>query len=276
MLRWGLMALVVVSLAACKGSDQSPAGSQADVAGPNVGVSAAPGLSMTYEYGFRLPTERIAATQEDNAAQCEAMGPTVCRVTGMNYDVGRDRSVTAALLLKLAPEAARHFGKQSIDTVAHHGGMLVHAQIASEDSGAAAAAAQSQATSMEGDRARIERQLAQPGLKSGEREQLQSQLASLSDAVRSAQWTRQDAVAKLASTPMALNYQSGDVDSSLSDGPIIGAVKDGWSNVISGIAVIVMLVITLLPWLVCAGLAVWAWARVRRRIHRTGHRHDDV
>ena len=40
------------------------------VAGPNVRVSAAPGVAFNYRYAFRVPDAKIAAVQEEHAAAC--------------------------------------------------------------------------------------------------------------------------------------------------------------------------------------------------------------
>jgi hypothetical protein len=234
------------------------------VAGPQVGVAAAPGMSLSYAYGFRLPVERISGAQEENASQCEAMGPATCRITGMSYEVARDRTVSAALLLKLAPQAARQFGKQAVAAVVSHGGMLTSTHIESEDSGAVVAAAQDEKAALDAERTRIEKQLAVPGLGSAERQGLEAQLANLAGETSEKQAAQRDATLKLASTPMTLLYETGEVDQTLSEGPIIGAVKDGWANIISGVALIVMILITLVPWAVCIVVAGWLWQRFWR------------
>src|SRR6478736_101847 len=108
--------------------------------GPNVAPSAIAGVAMTYAYQFRLAAPQIAGTQEKHAQQCEALGPTRCRITGMEYHAGRDRSIVGQLSFKLAPELARRFGKQGTDLVIAAGGMLTDAKIDSSDEGSTIAA----------------------------------------------------------------------------------------------------------------------------------------
>lgn len=259
--------MIVLLLTACSRAPDGPAEQSLDESsGPNVNVSAAPGVSLIYQYGFRLPVRFIAAAQETNASQCEAMGPAVCRISGMTYRVNRNRTATGTLELKLAPQAARQFGKQAVAAVVKQGGMLASTSISSEESGEIAASAQQQQASFDADRARIEKQLAQPGLSSGERRDLQAQLERLANATRDAQAVQRDMAGKLATTPMTLTYESGEVDQSLSDGPIVGAFKDGWANIVSGIAVIITILVTLLPWFGAAGLIFWLWRRLVRPV----------
>lgn len=235
--------------------------SEAAVTGPNVGVNPGNGLAVTYEYGFRLAAERIAATQEDHASQCEAAGPAICRVTGMTYNVLRDRTVAATLELHLAPASARKFGKQSVDTVVKHGGMLISARIASENAGQSIAAAQAAGASFAEEKARIEQQLARTDLGSAERRELQQRLQELADSSRQSSASKADAAAKLADTPLTLSYESGPVDQSLSDGRFVGAIKDGAENIVDGATFLLWATVSLLPWLLVGGLALWGWKR---------------
>lgn len=263
--------LAFLALAACgqkaDGSSSDPT-VKADLGKP--GISAAAGIALTYEYGFRLPADRIAAAQEEDAALCEARGPNICRIAGLTYDVGRDRNVRASLELRLAPEAARAFGKEAISAVLKHGGMLAATHITSEEAGAAAAAAQGEQASLGNERSRIENQLKQAGLSSAERTQLQSRVTQIAEALRTAQTSAQTATQKLTSTPMTLTYETGVVDQSLSEGPLIGALKDGGMNIVAGTAVIITILVSLVPWAVLAVLAVALWKGVDWYVSRQG------
>ena len=268
-------ALVLLLLVAACGKKEEAASSadrmaKPEAAGPSVGVNAAPGIAVSYDYGFRMAAARIAAMQEQHASACEALGPATCRVAGLNYDVARDRSVTGMLELRLAPAAARRFGKAAVDAVVQGGGMLASARIESENAGATISQAQEQGASYAEEKARIEKQLAQPGLGSGERRELQERLATLAEAGREVKATQAVAAVKLADTPVVLHYESGEVDQSLSDGPLLGAIKDGWGNIVAGAIFLVWAVVSLLPWALAGGLALWGWRWGRRRWAKGG------
>ena len=78
------------------------------VAGPNVRVSAAPGVAFNYRYAFRVPDAKIAAVQEEHAAACETLGLSRCRITGMRYSLIDEDEVTASLAFKRAALEAGH------------------------------------------------------------------------------------------------------------------------------------------------------------------------
>lgn len=252
-------------LAAC---GQKPSEKSAEVmrepAAPDIAIARSPGVSLTYRYGFRLPPERVADVQEAHAAQCEALTATRCRITGMSYQVHRDRTINGSLVMKLVPDIARDFGKKGVATVTERGGMLTDASIDSEESGAVVDAAKRDEQAIAEERARIEQQLARPGLPAAERTQLQARLVELSNQRQRAVAMRDEAQLKLANTPMTFDYASGQVDPGLNDGPMLGAIKDGWTNVVASIAFLLMLAITLLPWAVAAvGVAV-VWLGFKR------------
>ncbi|MFT3968021.1 MAG: hypothetical protein QM690_19300 [Sphingobium sp.] len=267
MRRTGIAAMVLM-LAACGQQPAHEAREEmaVETAAPNVGITRVPGVSLTYAYGFRLPAQRVASVQEEHAARCEALTPVRCRITGMDYAVNRNRTISATLQVKLAPEIARDFGRKSVELAQQRGGMLSRARIDSEESGAVVDAVDRDAAAIAEERRRIEQQLAKPGLGSAERTQLQARLAALSDETRSSANIRDEAARKLAGTPMIFNYESGNVDAGLSDGPLWGAIKDGWSNIVFGFSIVLMLAVTLLPFALGAGLLLWLWQRFGKRL----------
>nr|WP_293857839.1 hypothetical protein [Sphingomonas sp. SCN 67-18] len=260
---------VALLLAACSAPNpdtKHEGGPDSGKSGPDVGATQTGDLALFYRYGFRLPAERIAGVQEEHAAQCEALKPERCRIVGMTYEVSRDRTIMASLQFRLAPEAARAFGRQGVSTVVQRGGMLSNASMESEESGAVIDSADRNMAESADEARGITEQLAKPGLSAGERTQLQARLAAVTDNRRAAQAERADAVRELASTPMQFFYESGAVDPGLRDGPILGAIKDGWSNIVAGIAIILTAFISVLPWVAAFALLMWLWTRYGRRL----------
>ncbi|WCT73543.1 DUF4349 domain-containing protein [Sphingomonas naphthae] len=253
------LAMGLLLLAGC--SKPAPDGGAPDVAeeakGPDVGATPAAGVAMTYSYVFRVPVARVAALQEVHAAQCEALGVARCRVAFMTYRVQPQRRIVASLEVMLAPDIARAFGKRGIDAVVAQGGMLTSADINSEDVGVAVASGDRTGVSVDQEQRDLTAQLQKPGLGSAERTQIQTRLAQLADGRRQAQTARDEAQRKLAGTPMRFAYESGEVDPGFSDGPILGALKDGWSNIVWGSAALLVIFITLLPWGLLLAAVIW-------------------
>jgi len=237
-----------------------------DTQGPNVAPTAIAGVAMTYAYQFRLPAPQVATTQEKHAQQCEQMGPTRCRITGMEYHAGRDRTIVAQLAFRLVPELARRFAKQGTEQVVAAGGMLTDAKIDSSEKGLMIAAAQRDDASLAAEQKDLAGQLARSGVSAAERTQLQARQASLRDSRRSIAATKADAELELVSTPVTFTYYSGQIDPGFNDGPWLGAIKDGWANMIVGITMMLTLVIALAPWAILLGLCIWIWRRFAQKL----------
>ena len=131
------LALTLALFAAC--SKQNGSGQSGDLhEAPDVSPTAAQGVAWRYAYEFQLPDDAIEAVQEAHASECEALGVSRCRITGLRYSVSNDNAVSAMLEVKLAPELARQFGKQATGNVRKAGGRLSNTEFSGEEVGPAA------------------------------------------------------------------------------------------------------------------------------------------
>jgi hypothetical protein len=239
---------------------------------PAIGPNAAPGVAFNYRYAFRLPGGRISAIQEQHAAACERLGLDRCRITGMRYRLVNEDDVEAMLAFKLDPAIARQFGKNGIDLVTRSEGMLVDSEISGEDAGAEIAAATRSEAQYREDLERIEQQLARGNLKSEERAELQAQATRLRESIRAVRANRADRQESLAKTPVVFNYGSGDLVPGFDDrSPIRSALERAGDNFIAGIATLLVISLSLLPWLLVALLLFWLYRHfIRGAIRRLG------
>ncbi len=244
-----------------------PPGAARD-AGPNVSPTAAPGVAFNYRYSFRLPAERIAAVQERHAATCEALGVRRCRITGMLYRVVGENDVEAMLTFNLDPAIARRFGRAGVEAVTQAEGMLTESLITGEDVGTGIRQAGRDIAQLREELRRLEAQLGRRDLSPDERPRLEEQLREVRQAIDAAQADRQDSEEMLATTPMTFNYGSGQFAPGEQRPSIRGALDRAVSGFLNGGTLLLVILITLLPWL-AVGLLVWALAAfVRRRWFR--------
>lgn len=233
---------------------------------PGIGVTAAPGVAFNYRYGFSLPAERVSAVQEQHAQLCEKIGIAQCRITGMLYRRVNEEDIEAMLAFKLDPAIARQFGKDGIAAVEAAEGMLVEAQVSGDDAGAAIAAATRSEAQLEEELRKVEAQLARSGLPSSERAELQVRAGQLRDQIRATQAGKRDREESLARTPVVFRYGAGDYAPGFEDNaPIATAFDRAGDNLVAGFAALVVILITLAPWLLIALLAWIGWRRVGRR-----------
>jgi hypothetical protein len=245
------------------GRMSAPPPPAAPASGPNVNVTAAPGVAFNYRYAFRLAAGRIAGVQEEHAAACEKLGLTRCRITGMRYRLVGHEQVEAMLSMKVDPALARAFGKEGIAAVTRAEGMLVDAQISGEDVGSRIKAATRGQAELREELARIEAQLARGGMPGSERAELQIRVQELRDRLSATASTKRDDEELLATTPVTYEYGSGELARGFDERPPLSrAAQRGMDNFVDGLAWILILVVTLMPWLLLGLGLVWLWRRV--------------
>lgn len=234
--------------------------------GPNISVTAAPGVAFNYRYAFRLPNMRIQAAQEAHAQMCEKLGVTRCRITGMRYSLVNERDISASLELKLDPAIARQFGKDATKVVTDAEGMLVDQQITGVDAGSSIERANRGRAELQDELDRVNRELARSGLSSVVRDRLLSEAASLKSQIRALGEQKAADEESLAKTPMAFYYGSGKAIPGFDEpAPLEHAFARAGYNFLSAIGFLIVAIATLVPWLLLIGLAVWLYRRLPAR-----------
>ncbi len=229
-------------------------------AGPDVRVSAAPGVAFDYHYAFRVEDAKISSVQEGHAAACEALGLSRCRITGMRYSLIDQDEVTASLAFRLDPSIARKFGKDAIASVEKAKGILVDSQIEGTDVGSGISASQRRSSDLQVGLNRIEARLKAGGLGDRERTELQQQAAELRAQLDDEHETRSEGEKSLATTPMEFTYAGGsDIPGFESGNPFARA----WDTAVGSFAAMVGFVLLLsgaiLPWILFLALLAALW-----------------
>jgi len=246
-----------------------------NAAAPGVDVTAAPGVAFDYRYAFRLPANKISAVQEAHAQACEKLGIDKCRITGMRYRLVDSKDVEAMLALRLDPKLARQFGKDATAIVDKSDGMLVDQEIIGEDVGTRIAGASKSQAELREELARIEAELARkvPMVRGNvapqaavDRQSLLDRAAEIRGQLRDLGDRKEADEKALSGTPMVFNYGSGNVVPGFDvRSPVRDALQQSWDNLIGGFAVILVIVVSLVPWLLVLLGAVWAFRYARRR-----------
>ena len=234
----------------------------ADGAGPNVNVTAAPGVAFNYRHAYRLANARIQAAQEAHAQMCEKLTVARCRITGMRYSLVNERDISASLELKLDPAIARQFGKDATRLVTEAEGMLVDQQVTGVDMAPTIEGANRGRAELQDEIDRVNRELARPGIGNVVRDRLLSEVSQLRSQMRALGEQRSAAEDSLATTPMAFYYGSGQtVPGFDEERPIARALEQAGRNFNGAVGFLIVAAATLLPWALLIGLLVWLWRR---------------
>jgi hypothetical protein len=267
------LTVTALLLCSCSANDRQPGQSQrseSDTSSPpNISPTAAPGVAFNYAYEFRLPDDRIAATQEAHAAACESLGAARCRITGMSYSVDQSQQVTAELDLKLDPLIARQFGKSAQQTVVGQDGKLIRLDIGSSDEGQAIAQTTQQKSNVSAQVAQLQQELAKTKSGTAARANLLSQIQSLQQQASKQSQSVAESQAALASTPMALHYYGRGGVPGFRGNPF----REAWHTLVTTIVLVVGFLLqalaVLLPLAILLALVIAIWrtrpVRVVRR-----------
>ena len=251
---------------AFESADEAPqAVASRAAAGPNVGPTAAPGVAFNYRYAFRLAAPRIAEVQEQHAQLCERLTVARCRITGLRYRVVNERDIEAMLAFRLDPAIARRFGREGVEAVARAEGMLTESEITGTDAASGIRQAGRSIAQMTEELRRIEARLAaRPS--ADERIRLEGDADRLRQGIRAAEAGREEQADSLATTPMVFNYGSGDLVPGFdSEMTFAKSWRQALDNVsVAGLGLMIILV-TLAPWILLGLLLWWAVIRIRRR-----------
>lgn len=245
-------------------STESPGAAEAaraeDAAGPDVALSAAPGVAFDYAYTFRLADDRISKVQEDHAAACETLGVQRCRIVDVKYQLSDEKLVEAQTQFKLEPGIARKFGAGAIASVEKAEGVLADARVNGEDVGTDILASQQRSAGAEAEIARIEERLKAGGLDKRERAELLAQIASLRGQLGDERQGRRSGEARIAWTSVAFNYVSdGGLPGIGHENPFADAGETLMRSGSTALAFILTLGAALLPWGVILALFVAIW-----------------
>lgn len=225
-------------------------------------IAGAPGVAFRYDYAFTLPGKAISQVQQQHAAACLRLGPSRCRVTGMSYDQTRKDEVSARLDFLLAPDVAHSFGNEAIGVVEKAEGKLENANVEGDNAGDAIKLSQQDSAAIEAEIARIEARLAAKGLTSGERVELQQQVAALREQQRGQAAERKGKEAAIATTPVSFSYGSEGILAG--DGTFTKAASASWSSLEGMLALVTLILGVALPWIALIGGGILAWRWLRR------------
>src|SRR3954447_3270930 len=263
-------ALVLCSACSKNEPQQKSANYQSDDSSspPNIALSAAPGVAFNYAYDFNLPDERISATQEAHASECEKLGLARCRITGMSYSVDQSEQVTAELAVKLDPTIARQFGKSAQQLVQSNDGKLIRLEIGSSDEGEKIEQATKQKSDLSTQISQLQQELAKTKPGTEARANLLSQIQALQQQASGAAQAIGESQATLASTPMEFHYYGRGGVPGFRGNPVREAWQTFVTTVVWLVGILLQALAVLAPVSVLVALLIALWRTRPMRVVR--------
>ncbi|MBB4856745.1 hypothetical protein HNO88_000042 [Novosphingobium chloroacetimidivorans] len=261
-------ALAPVLLIVACGKAEQPAeesASTTDMAAPDVtGSSATRGVAFVFNYTFALPARAIAKVQRQHVTECERLGATRCRVTGITFDQQHGKSASGSLNLLLAPGDAYTYAGRAADIVEAAKGEIDTAMVDGRDAAGAIDQARNSQADARAEIARIDARLRAKNLSESERSTLTTRLEELHRAAGEQVSVQRESESALATTPVSFHYvEHGALGG---DNRFIRAAGQSWGGVQDALILGMILLGYLLPWavLIGAGVFIVRWLQRRR------------
>ena len=236
--------------------------------GPDLNPASTPGVAFDYRYAFRLEADRIAGMQQEQQRLCERYGQR-CRITGMDYRAVNEEDVEAMLSFLVDPAIAGQFGRESERAVTAADGEVASSEINGTEVGTAIKTNTTNLEELQGELARIDARLARPRLHRRERARLEEERRALRTQIAQLRSTTEMQERQLATTPMLFRYGSGRFAPAGGRNLTVGeAAENAGDAFLGGIRILLIVFVTLSPWLL-SGLLIWLSVRaLRRRLTR--------
>lgn len=232
--------------------------------GPDMDPDAAPGVAFDYRYSFRLEADRVAEMQQEHQRLCARYGSR-CRITGMDYRAANDEDVEAMLSFVVDPQIAGQFGRESVHAVEAADGELADSQVSGTEVGTALKTNTGNLEELRAELDRIEARLAQGNVRRRERARLEDERQELRRQIAELRDTTTEQERSLATTPILFRYGSGNLAPGPARAPTVAdAFENATDSFRGGINMLLVILVTLSPWLL-SGLGIWWLIRLFRR-----------
>jgi hypothetical protein len=232
---------------------------------PDVDPESAPGIAFDFRYAFRLEADRISGIQREHQQLCARYGSR-CQVTGVDYRAANEEDVEASLSFLVDPAIAAQFGRESVNAVTAADGELTDSAVSGTDVGTSLKANNGELDDLQAELARVEARLAHPDLRSAERAQLEEQRQTLRQQISALDSTTGEQEQRLASVPIEFRYGSGALAPGPAHAPTIAqATSRAASNFLGTLKTLLILFVSISPWMLTALLAWLGFRALRKR-----------
>ena len=234
--------------------------------GPDLDPAAAPGVAFDYSYAFRLEAERVAEVQQEHQravrrATDRAAGSPAWIIAPPMRTMSRRCSPSSSIRRSPASSAARASARST-----RPDGTLAGSEISGTEIGTAIKANTGNIEALEAELERVEARLAQRGLRWRERERLDEERRDLRRQIAELRSTTHGAGAPARDDADAVPLRLGRVRAGTGAAGRRSARRPSAPPTLSSAALNMLLIVfvTLSPWLLTA-LLVWGAIRFARR-----------
>ncbi len=220
-----------------------------------------PQIAYTYDYGFRVSTDKLSALQQRHADLCVSKGADVCRIISMNQSGSSGDYAYGRLHIEVVADQARDFGKELTAAAEGAGGEQISSSIAGEDLSKQIVDTEARLRARTLLRDRLMEVLRSRNGTVAELVEAERGVAQVNEEIDQARSWLAEMRGRVAFSDITIDYESGTRSSGGFWEPIRWAFSSAGSAIGTAIGAIIMIVATLLPWVLVIGGGIWAWRR---------------
>lgn len=227
---------------------------------------ALPQLAYVYALGFRMPVDRIEATQRAHLALCDRLGPTRCQMVAVSLD-GDGPAAGGAMKLRVATPIARAFSDALKKAAAEQGGREIDTKVEAEDVSKDIVDANARIAQRTLLVERLTEILRTREGKVGELVEAERSVAQAQEELDQARGWLAELQRRVATSTFDLTYSA--VAPSAGGGgrlSFVEAVTGSVSTFVNGISVIGIALVFLAPWVLLFGAIAWGVRALARRM----------
>ncbi len=220
-----------------------------------------PQIAYTYDYGFRVDTDKLSALQQQHADLCVSKGVNVCRIISMNQSGSSGDYGYGRLHIEVVADQARDFGKELATAAESAGGEQISSSIAGEDLSKQIVDTEARLRARTLLRDRLMEVLRSRNGTVAELVEAERGVAQVNEEIDQATSWLAEMRGRVAFSDVTIDYESGSRSSGGFWEPISWAFSSAGTAIGRAIGAIIMIVATLLPWVLVIGAGIWAWRR---------------
>jgi len=226
-----------------------------------------PQLAYAYKLGYKLPSDKMAETQDAHRGLCEAMGPARCQLLALERVGGQDVTGDALLRVRVATSEASVFQTALNKAVTDAGGRVTDTNVEGEDVSKSIVDAKARIAQREVLVGRLTDILRKRNGKVEELVAAERSVAQAQEELDQARGWLTELQGRVAMSNFEIRYSASAPSTSAgSVGGQLGEATEGSAaTFLIGLRGLFTLAIYLLPWLLLLFPVIWLLRRLSRK-----------
>lgn len=228
-------------------------------------ASRGPQIAYSFGLGYRIPAAEIPKAQAAHVAQCDAMGPTRCRIVFQSRSDQDGGYASGTLRLQVEATKARDFADRMDEVVAGKGGQVSNREMTAEDLSKQIIDIEARIAAKEALAGRLVEILKRRDGKVADLVEAERAYADVQEELDAARSTMAEYSQRVRMSEITASYQAIRPSGAAAGRPVADALSAAGRTFGASVAALISVMVAALPWLLLGALLVWAFRKIVRR-----------